>query len=739
MKKLSICALAFVSLMATAQNKIDFAGRMAIERVREATETANGAGTVAPKSVNAMLQQTYNVIVEFDDENIDYGDVAVDEISRIDNMVVVNATTEQMEQLAALPQVVAVTLGFEKTPTMYLARPAANVEAVQTGADGLSKKYTGKGVVTGLFDTGLDVNHINFLDADGTPRTKAVWTFASNGTVTAYTTPDKVKGFTTENNSESHATHVLGIMSGSYNGPAEYAYLGGTSGSTPTLVKQDDEKSAIPFYGIATGSDIAAGCGTLSDGNIAAGVQRIVEYAESKGQPCVVNLSLGSNLGPHDGSDGLSKTLAKLGEKAIICIAAGNEGNDDLSITAKGKTIQTFVTPTGSSNQGTLQFWCSDNKPFTISFIGYDKNKSKEVFSYTLDKNLAGKSVKQGDMTGFSDAFTGSVTMSSNIDNANNRYYVSVNINVTGASTTISPGFIIEPADDQTVYGFAYNMNFVSNSVRGFTKGNSENSISSMACGENVIVVGSFTTEPSWASISEGKAVSYSYSPRPNKGAISSFSSYGMAFGGRQLPFVCAPGEGIMSSLSQYFVTKSGGVSGVGAIYGGQYTAPSGRNSRNSPYGLMQGTSMACPFVAGVVGLWLEADPTLTVADVMDVIQKTAITDTYTKVNKDRFGAGKIDALAGIKEVLNSTGISDIKADNDDVIVTCTDGDNYEIFVAGAKRVTARLYSLSGICAVEATSNGDTVQLNANSASAGVYVLKIDTEKLSETRKIVVK
>ena len=59
--------------------------------------------------------------------------------------------------------------GFEKSAQMYVARPAGGVDAVQAGADGLPMPYTGKGVVAGLFDTGLDVNHINFLDAEGEP------------------------------------------------------------------------------------------------------------------------------------------------------------------------------------------------------------------------------------------------------------------------------------------------------------------------------------------------------------------------------------------------------------------------------------------------------------------------------------------------------------------------------------------------------------------------------------------
>lgn len=738
MRKLSFFVLAGTALLANAQNKIDFAGRMAIEDVRQ-LQVAGGETNHSPLAAAAAASQTYSVIVEFVDDNIDYGDVDVEEISRLGNMAVVSVTPQQMEQLAALPQVQQVSLGYEKNPTMYIARPVCGVDVVQEGGDDLGRKYTGKGVVAGLFDIGLDVNHINFLNADGLPRTKGVWAYASNGKLTSYTTETQIKNFTTENSGETHGTHVLGIMGGGYAGPAKYAVIGGPNGRQAVVTAQDADDSAIPFYGVATEADLAVGCGPLSDANISAGVQKIVEYAEAHNQPCVVNLSVGSTLGPHDGTDAITRYLAQLGERAIICIAAGNDGEENVSISAsKGKTIKTFVEAT-TSGTGTIQFWGSDDQPFTIRFIGYDRSKGKEVFSYTLDRNLEGKSVRQSDMEGFSAALKGTITMSSNVNTSNKRYNVSASVNVSGVSTTISPGFVIEPLADQTVDGYASSMVFLSNSVPGFTNGNANNSISSMACGENVIVVGSFTTAAQWAAFdTKGGATIYSYNPKPTVGAISGFSSYGKTFAGKQLPDICAPGEGIISSYSQYYVDKAPASSTQGWLMG-EYTAPKGLLSRNSPWGLMQGTSMACPYVAGVIASWLEADPSLTVAAVTDIINMTAMTDAYTLTKKNRFGAGKIDALAGIKEVLNQAGTNDVVADADDVFVTNIDGRNFEVFVSGAGKVNVSLYSLSGSRVANNAAAGNTVTLSADNVTPGVYVMKIEGGNSVKTRKVVIK
>ena len=71
-------------------------------------------------------------------------------------------------------------------------------------------------------------------------------------------------------------------------------------------------------------------------------------------------------------------------------------------------------------------------------------------------------------------------------------------------------------------------------------------------------------------------------------------------------------------------------------------------------WGVMSGTSMAAPTVAGIIALWLQANPNLSVADVKSILAETAIKDNFTLgANSAHFGAnGKIDALAGMNLVL---------------------------------------------------------------------------------------
>ena len=84
----------------------------------------------------------------------------------------------------------------------------------------------------------------------------------------------------------------------------------------------------------------------------------------------------------------------------------------------------------------------------------------------------------------------------------------------------------------------------------------------------------------------------------------------------------------------------------------------------------MSGTSMAAPTVAGIIALWLQANPNLSVAQVKDIIASSAIRDRYTiGTHCDQFGPnGKINALEGLMIVLKSIKDLDGDVNNDGVV-----------------------------------------------------------------------
>lgn len=143
-------------------------------------------------------------------------------------------------------------------------------------------------------------------------------------------------------------------------------------------------------------------------------------------------------------------------------------------------------------------------------------------------------------------------------------------------------------------------------------------------------------------------------------GSLASSSSRCLVGGGGVVPVasvcpdVSAPGTSITSTVS-----KAGLIPPLELRY-------------MPYYGPATGTSMAAPHVAGVAALLLQADPTLTPAEVEDILEDTAIqfttpggypagSDPSNPTNGINYGAGHglVDAIAALQDsrVLGSTGL----------------------------------------------------------------------------------
>ena len=150
---------------------------------------------------------------------------------------------------------------------------------------------------------------------------------------------------------------------------------------------------------------------------------------------------------------------------------------------------------------------------------------------------------------------------------------------------------------------------------------------------------------------------------------------------------------------------------------------------------------MSSPFVAGVLALWLEADPTLTIDRVKEIIKKTAVNDEFTAKNKERWGMGKINAFAGLKEILGTGSLNTVQADDaaDKMIVEALGGKRYSVFVGGTDGFTANLYNMQGALTATVTTSGDTAEVDASQLSEGIYVLEVQGKNLRTSRKFMVK
>ena len=742
MKKFLLCGAlaAGCCLASTAQSKINNVGRLQLmnyaeEQARAINSSASRAAAVIPTATVFVTLSAGSSAADIEAAGYDVIDTAAD-------MAIVALPIDKVEELAANDFVKYIDFSQQVSPLMDIAREMSSVTPVHNGGEGLDRAYKGKGVYVGLYDTGLDPAHINFTDHDGNTRVKSIY-LVKNGAVSRYESDDDIKSFSTDTESESHGTHVLGIMAGREDVPGKYGIREGNS-----VVVKD---GAIPYYGVAPEASLIVGCGSFDNTSINAGIGAVIDRAKRDGKPVVVNLSLGHNRGSHDPRETSNKYLDTKAQDAIIVVAAGNEGGSNMSVEktlrgSGGRNLQlnTFVVPDGTSMAQawyTAEFWSDNDQSFSCTLVLYNTATNTIAASLPLTGESGNRTWRPSDNAVFASAYTSSsrIAVSWGKDNATGRYNVQLDNDLqSNGSAPIVFGVNITGKNGQRINGYcdAYTgysqaeVVFSNQGVSGYMDGTDKGSINGLACGYNTISVGAWVSRTSMPTLA-GNSTSYDAG---GVGKIAGFSSYGSSGDGRQLPIVCAPGAQIISSVSKYWVAKTG-------LAQNRLNAFSDANGRENPWYYMQGTSMACPFASGTIALWLEACPGLRANEVKQIIEKTSTKDANT-VPTNRWGAGKINALAGLKEaIVMSASVESTLVDNADqnLMVVAKGGKQFEVSCPGVNNLSCSLYNLQGAAVASADDAGDTIDLDASSLQEGIYVLSVNAGGQKLSRKLVVK
>lgn len=720
------------SLSLSAQSKIDYNGQRELLNLKMQQHLVASGHQLEIKSVDENAKML--VLVDLvDGETVseleEKGAVVVKQRG---NLVLAEMPIFQIEEMSELESVKKLSFGETLTTKLDSARIVTGFADAHNGVD-LDQAYNGTGVVVGLMDAGVDPNHIAFKDVNTNEnRVRRFWNYGSVGLSGTYDTADEIAAFTTDNRKESHGTHVLGIMAGGYKGNKTY-------------------------YGLATHADIAVSAGTLTTNNVLAGAENVIEYAKSEGKPAVVNLSVGSNSGAHDGKSAVGRYLASLGEDAIVCISAGNEGTMPISLRKTFSTddneIKSFLKDNYVSGTfyGTTTFWSNDETPFTFTAFVYDLTNDKVTYSLpAISETSSGKYITVGSLsygTGvtyksaeFDKAFTGYFGVMADVSTDNNRYMVSLTYDLRKASANTGNlvlGFKIEGADGNSVYGYcdgAYT-EFSSYDEEGWDAGTTNGTINELVCGENVLAVGAYATRNS-IKLANGQETYYpslEIFPKPS-GGILNFTSYGTLVDGRNLPHVCAPGMLISAYSTPYVQYNSLGQT----AYTTRYTS----FNKSYYWGPMVGTSQASPFAAGTIALWLQADTTLTIDDVIKVIEETSIKDDFVNnaTYKEQWGAGKLNVMGGLKYVLAQKNISGVAAvaTEDDKMLVEANGGSLKVFVAGESAIAVAVYNMSGQIVRTVSVDANEVTVDVNNLPKGVYLIQAQGAKGRYSTRMVI-
>ena len=226
---------------------------------------------------------------------------------------------------------------------------------------------SGKGILVGFVDSGIDYTHPAFMDKEGNTRIEYIYDLSLGGNVyDKKMINDAIKSnnpylIVPSLDNTGHGTHVAGIACGGGNIPEQYR-------------------------GVAVDSSIAmvkASRGTfVLSSQIMQGLKFLLDKSRELNIPLVVNISLSTNNGAHNGSSLLEqyiRTISNL-ERISIAVAAGNEGDTAHHTGDEFKTNQTISFNVASDETTVLINIYKDILPnILITIVSPSGSKSTPV------------------------------------------------------------------------------------------------------------------------------------------------------------------------------------------------------------------------------------------------------------------------------------------------------------------------------------------------------------------------
>lgn len=423
-----------------------------------------------------------------------------------------------------------------------------------------------------------------------------------------------------------HGTHVMGCAAGSgrasANGQPAGTYRGMAPGAWLIAVKATTTERSGVFY--------------FTD------VMDALAYADMRAgeRPCVINLSLGGQLGPHDGSLPIEQAIDALvnGDRPgrIVVCSAGNDGQAPIHGQATGVSVdgtQAFTVAIGGGlPQAQIDIWYAGENDYSRENRLYPPNAQAPVAGITpLGMTMVYE-------TG--GAFPHRVQVDHYTDAVNGDNRILYTIRPGEGAAVIQPGVwrvvlgassVADNDGEYHVWVHPVGGVQVGTEIRTFT-----HLVGQPGCAANAITVGAYTTRKWWKGMT---GFWYRFAASSEVGELAPFSSPGPTRDGRIKPEIIAPGAAIAATLANDAVPASpGGVS----MYGSTIT----RLVETGTHGIAQGTSFSAPLAAGACALVLQLMPHATVADIKSLITGGANGDLPLSAGalpNNSWGFGRID------------------------------------------------------------------------------------------------
>jgi subtilisin family serine protease len=577
-------------------------------------------------------------------------------------------------------------LSVEKVRTLSSERPdlrfewSAPLRLLLDRADGWVNSssfrnetgFTGRGTIIGIIDSGLDLSHPDLRAPDGTTRVRYWLDFSRKpagfqpeleaalgcdaDVSCAVFDADDIESLLSNadaaddlRDSFGHGTHVASLAAGN-----------GLSSDTPSFVGVAPEALLIVVR--ATRSN-----GAILDGDVLKAARFVFDRADELGMPAVVNLSLGSDFGGHDGSSALERGLATMvgpehPGRAVV-VAAGNSAgmyadvtedlpgpfgiHTEVHVPDGAEALVPILTPGNGSRdvQGVVYVWIATRPGDALSVGvedpdgtvldpvkpgGADQIDSGDVQITVINQTSAPPSpIPEGS--------SGAVVMLNGSWPAERLFGLSLEgpgsarIWVQGGGG-LSPDVSLGPL---------------------LPRAQKEGTINVPATSPAVISVGATLNRSAWSDHT-GETVTFrehgSLDDAPDD-TVAFFSSAGPNALGVLKPDIVAPGAHVIGAMSRDADPRDAGSSAIFAGLGRCIGFDDECFVVDDRYAVSSGTSMAAPIVAGAVALLFERDPGLDQEAVRALLAAGARKPEGVVLLEQQAGAGALD-LAGSLEAL---------------------------------------------------------------------------------------
>lgn len=244
---------------------------------------------------------------------------------------------------------------------------------------------TGRGVIIGFIDTGIQYDLQVFRREDGTSRILAIWdqtiqdgtppegfsygTLYTNEQINEALQSDDPLSIVPTTDTIGHGSAMASVAAGSSINFG-LTFLGAAPDADIVVVKCREAKQYLRDYYF-----IPEGVPAYSGTDIALGVKYLDSFAIAGIRPVVMCIGMGSNMGDHAGNSLLPRYLSRIAEKRsrAVVVCGGNEGNAEhhygSSITMSSRLVTEVVEVRVDAQEAgfVMELWGSPPNLFSVA------------------------------------------------------------------------------------------------------------------------------------------------------------------------------------------------------------------------------------------------------------------------------------------------------------------------------------------------------------------------------------